>query len=339
MPPLLPAPLFWTRHDRARATLSHCRIWIWWAPKSAPAQYVMTPTPQTPADPAAVHSTRQDPPFVEDDFANDGDPLVINLDGFEGPIDLLLTLARQQKVDLTKISLLALAEQYLAFIHRARVLRIEIAADYLVVAAWLAYLKSRLLLPKHESEDDEPTGEELAAALAFQLQRLEAMRNAGQALFANPLLERDFFLRGAAEGLPIVTHVTYDTKLHDVLQAYGAISSRGRVETLHIEQTDLYTIEEALQRLTRILGTMPDWTILQNHLPAELLGEQDIVRRSALAATFGASLELARDGYIELRQDQNFGPIYIRPMPGGRRSDLQMPKPATAPSDPEDAQS
>ncbi len=281
----------------------------------------MTSTSDTPAAPVTA-----DLAFVEDDAASrEADPLVLNLDGFEGPIDLLLTLARQQKVDLTKISLLALAEQYLAFIHQARVLRIEIAADYLVVAAWLAYLKSRLLLPKHDSEDEEPTGEELAAALAFQLQRLEAMRNAGQALFANPLLERDFFMRGAAEGLPVTTHVTYDTKLYDLLEAYGAISSRGKVETLHIEQTTLYTIEDALLRLTRILGTMPDWTVLQDHLPAELLGEKDIVRRSALAATFGASLELVRDGHLELRQDQNFGPIYIRPLPAGRPSDSEMP--------------
>ena len=257
--------------------------------------------------------------FVEDDRVHESDPLVINLDGFEGPIDLLLTLARQQKVDLTKISLLALAEQYLAFIHHARFLRIEIAADYLVVAAWLAYLKSRLLLPKHDAEDEEPTGEELAAALAFQLQRLEAMRNAGQALFANPLLDRDFFMRGAAEGVPVVTHVTYDTKLYDLLKAYGAIRSRAKVETLHIEQSELYSIEDALQRMSHILGDLPDWTVLQTYLPPELLGGSDLVRRSALAATFGASLELARDGHIELRQDRNFGPIYIRRLPADRR--------------------
>ena len=252
-----------------------------------------------------------------DDFADAEDrpraeQLVLDLDGFEGPIDLLLTLAREQKVDLTKISLLALAEQYLAFIHRARVMQIEVAADYLVVAAWLAYLKSRLLLPKQAGDDEEPTGEELAAALAFQLQRLEAMRNAGEALFAAPLLDRDVFFRAGAEGLPVDTRVVYDTKLYDLLTAYGAIQSRAKPEALHIEPTKLYTIDDALQRLLGILGDLPDWSTLMSYLPPEILGADPLMRRSAVAATFGATLELVRDGHAEVRQEQSFGPIYLR---------------------------
>lgn len=250
--------------------------------------------------------------FTEAEERPAAEQLVLDLDGFEGPIDLLLTLAREQKVDLTKISLLALADQYIAFIHRARVMQIEVAADYLVVAAWLAYLKSRLLLPKQADDDEEPTGEELAAALAFQLQRLEAMRNAGEALFSGSLLNRDVFFRAGAEGLPVDTRVVYDTKLYDLLSAYGAIQSRSKPEALHIERTKLYTIDDALQRLMGILGELPDWSTLMSFLPPELVGADPMMRRSAVAATFGATLELVRNGTAEVRQDQTFGPIYLR---------------------------
>ena len=207
--------------------------------------------------------------FEEDQTpaTSDEAALVLNLDGFEGPIDLLLTLARDQKVDLTRISILALAEQYLAFIQEARRLRLELAADYLVMAAWLAYLKSRLLLPEPESGDDEPTGEEMAAALQFQLQRLEAMRDAGHKLFAGDLLGREVFPRGAPEGFGTITYAHYTLSLFELLQGYGAIQRRGKVEPLHIAPPDLYSMDDALERLSRSLGNIGDWTTLNNFLP------------------------------------------------------------------------
>ena len=243
--------------------------------------------------------------------------LVLNLDGFEGPIDVLLTLARDQKVDLTKISILDLAEQYLVFVNEARRLRLELAADYLVMAAWLAYLKSRLLLPA-DAEDEEPSGEEMAAALAFQLQRLEAIREAGEALFRRALLDRDVFGRGAPEGVRVVTRSIYETTLFELLQAYGAIQRRGKAEPLRIEQMELYTMDEALERLERALGALPDWSVLMSFLPEGLKG---LKRRSAIAATFLASLELARSGRMQLRQDGRFGTIYVRRNPAPAAAD------------------
>ncbi len=235
--------------------------------------------------------------------------LVLDLDGFEGPIDLLLTLAREQKVDLTKISILALAEQYLDFIQQARRLRLEIAADYLVVAAWLAYLKSRLLLPVGKDDEDEPTGEELAAALAFQLRRLEAMRDAGQKLCARPRLGLDIFQRATPEAVEVVSRPCYIDTLYDLLRAYGQLKSRGKAETLQIEAMELYSIDLALQRLSEMLGAIPKWATFDSFLPD---GLQGLMRSSAVAATFAASLELVRSGRAELRQEQDFGPIYLR---------------------------
>lgn len=234
--------------------------------------------------------------------------LVLDLDGFEGPIDVLLTLARDQKVDLTKISILELADQYLVFVNEARRLRLELAADYLVMAAWLAYLKSRLLLPTDE-EGEEPTGEEMAAALAFQLQRLEAIREAGENLFRRALLGRDVFGRGAPEGVHVITRSVYEASLYDMLQAYGAIQRRGKAEPLRIDQMELFSMDEALERLERALGALPDWATLSSFLPEGLKG---LKRRSAIAATFLASLELARSGRMQMRQDGRFGPIYVR---------------------------
>ena len=242
--------------------------------------------------------------------APEGGALVLNLDGFEGPIDLLLILSRDQKVDLTKISILALAEQYLSFIQQARRLQLELAADYLVMAAWLAYLKSRLLLPKPETNDEEPTGEEMAAALQFQLQRLEAMRNAGRKLFAGDLLGREVFARGQPEGFGTITHAHYTVSLFELLQGYGAIQRRGKVETLQIDPPDLYSMDEALARLNRSLGTIADWTTLNNFLPEGL--DNSLLRRSAMASMLTASLELVRSGQLSVRQDRVFGPIYVR---------------------------
>ncbi len=267
---------------------------------------------------AAADSFEQPvPDYAQADaLAADGElgaELIVRLDGFEGPIDLLLTLARDQKVDLTKISILGLAEQYLAFIEEARRLRLEIAADYLVMAAWLAYLKSRLLLPASE-DDDELSGAELAAALSYQLQRLEAMRTAAETLFARPLLGRDVFARGAPEGVRVTTRSVYDATLFELLQAYGTTQRRRKPAPLRIEQMELFSMDDALGRLTRVLGRVPDWSALSSFLPEGI--DDDLVRRSAVAATFAASLELVRDGKAEIRQDRLFGPIMFRSRAG-----------------------
>jgi segregation and condensation protein A len=252
--------------------------------------------------------------FEQDPPPGTGEPteLVVDLGGYEGPIDVLLTLAREQKVDLTRISILRLADQYLAFIAAARRLRLEIAADYLVMAAWLAYLKSRLLLPE-PSQDDEPSGPELAAALSHQLQRLEAMQQAGARLMAMPQLGRDVFARGAPEGIPVTRHMVYDATLYELLKAYGDGRARADAAVLRIEPAELYSVDDALQRLSRYLGRLPDWRMMASFLPPDLrLG---LVRRSAIAATFVASLELVREGRLQLRQDKLFGPIYLRSPP------------------------
>jgi segregation and condensation protein A len=235
--------------------------------------------------------------------------LVLDLDGYEGPIDLLLSLAREQKVDLAKISILELAGQYLGFIERQRELCLEIAADYLVIAAWLAYLKSCLLLPQPQ-QPDEPDAAEFAAALGHRLKLLEAMQIAGRRLMAQPLLGRDIFLRGAAEGLATVTVPVWRLDLYELLRAYGNGRQRGSVAVLAIEPSKFHSMDEALQRFARYLGRVPDWSELSRFLPDARGSEQ--LRRSALAATFAAALELARDGRVELRQDRAFGPIFLR---------------------------
>ena len=256
---------------------------------------------------------------LQEDDASDY-ALVVNLEGFEGPLDLLLALARDQTVDLTKISVLALADQYLEFIHSARKLRLEIAADYLVMAAWLAYLKSKLLLPK-EVNEDEPTAAEMAAALQYQLQRIEAMRTAAETLFARPLLGRDVFDRGAPEGIRVITNAVYEASLFEMLDAYGAISRRGKAETLTIQQLELFSMDDALGRLCGILGTSQEWATLLSFLPEGL--HEGLPKRAAIAATFAASLELVRDGHAQIRQDGRFGPIFFR-----RRPDDDLPTPA-----------
>jgi len=238
--------------------------------------------------------------------------LVVDLEGYEGPIDVLLTLAREQKVDLTKISILRLADQYLAFIAAARSLKLEIAADYLVMAAWLAYLKSRLLLPQPPGQG-EPSADELVAALAHRLQRLEAMQQAGSQLFARPLLGRDVFRRGAPEGLPRKFIPLYDTSIYELLKAYGTGRERHDASVLQIAPAELYSMDDALQRLSRVVGHVPEWRTLMSFLPARL-GDA-LVRRSAIASTFAASLELVRSGKIQLRQEIAFGPIYLRSPP------------------------
>lgn len=242
------------------------------------------------------------------------DSLVLDLGAYEGPIDMLLTLAREQKVDLTKISILRLAEQYLQYIAEARRMRIEIAADYLVMAAWLAYLKSRLLLPEPEVQSEEPSGEELAAALAFQLRRLEAMQQAGGRLMARPLLGRDVFARGTPEGLKQVTRPVYEATLYELLKAYGEGRRRTMPAILEIRATELFSMDDVLARFQGFIGTVTEWRSLAAFLPPNLRG--GIVERSAIAATFAATLELVRSGRLQLRQDFAFGPIYLRSPPG-----------------------
>ncbi len=253
-----------------------------------------------------------DQPFEDEhpDYEFDSaDRLLLDIEGFEGPIDVLLTLARDQKVDLTRISILALAEQYLDFITRARKLRLELAADYLVMAAWLAYLKSRLLIPAPPG-DDEPSGAEMAAILAFQLQRLEAMKKVGAQLFERTQLGQSFFKRGDPEPLKIENHVTFEVSLYDILRAYGRQHARQEGSTLHIAPTELYSIEDALIRLRSLVGNVPDWTVLAHFLPTGL--KDKLLRRSALASTFVATLELARNGRIEIQQNAPYAPVYIR---------------------------
>jgi len=243
------------------------------------------------------------------------DALVLALDGFEGPIDLLLTLARDQKVDLAKISILALAEQYLEFVQRARDLRLELAADYLVMAAWLAYLKSRLLLPPPADEEGEENPAELAARLAFQLQRLEAMQNAAKKLFERHRLGLDFFARGMPERLKVANRPVYEANLLDLMRAYGDMRSRQDIGgQLRIMPTRLVSMEQAARRLRAILGDIPDWQTLEGFVPFE--SDDPLLRRSAMASTFAASLELTKEGLVEIRQTDTFSTIYMRAKPG-----------------------
>ncbi len=258
---------------------------------------------------------------------------VVSLEGFEGPIDLLLMLAREQKVDLAHISILALADQYLAFVAEARKRDLELAADYLVMAAWLAYLKSKLLLPKEES-GEEPSGEEMAAALAFQLRRLESMREAGAKLMARPRLGYGFYARGAPEPIAPSLRTVIDLSLYELLKAYGDSRRRGGHGVLHIEAFEIFTVEDALERLRAVVGHVPDWEVLWRYLPRNVRG--GLVWRSAISSTFTASLELARQGRIRIRQDSAFGPIYMKtaepvPAPESAPESAHESAPETAP--------
>jgi len=233
--------------------------------------------------------------------------LTLELDGWEGPLDLLLSLARAQKVDLREISILALVEQYLTFIADARALRLEIAADYLVMAAWLAYLKSCLLLPRDESA--EPGPEELALRLQLRLQRLNAMREAGARLIARDRTGRDVFTRGAPEGLRIVRKPLWGAELFDLIAAYGALRARAEPAVHIVRHRMVMTLDEALARVTRMVGERLDWTELSAFLPAS---PDPAYRRSALASSFVALLELARTGKIEIDQRHAFAPLMVR---------------------------
>ncbi|MEM7178649.1 MAG: ScpA family protein [Pseudomonadota bacterium] len=249
-----------------------------------------------------------------DQAAIEAETLLINVDGFEGPLDLLLTLARTQKVDIRKVSILQLAEQYLAFVTEAQKLRIELAADYLVMAAWLAFLKSRLLLPP-PLPDDEPSGEELAARLAFQLERLEAMRKVAAQLMARDQLDRDFFARGMTETVTVKRETTWKASLSDLLKAYARVRTREEYKPLQVDRSALWGIDQAMERLKSVIGEALDWTDIAGYLPDGFRMEPK-KRRSALASTFVASLELARRGEVELRQERPFAPIFLRKRAG-----------------------
>jgi segregation and condensation protein A len=246
-------------------------------------------------------------PFEEAPAVAEADRLTLDLDGWEGPLDLLLTLARAQKVDLATISILALVEQYLAFIADAKKLKLEIAADYLVMAAWLAYLKSCLLLPKDPEVD--PTPEELALRLTLRLQRLGAMREAGARLMGRDRLGRDVFGRGAPEGLRLVRKAAWQVELYDLISAYGIIRARSEPAFHVVSRRPVMTLEEALHRIERLVGSRIGWTEIESFLPETQDGEY---RRSALASSFVATLELARQGKIEIDQKSPFAPLYVR---------------------------
>jgi len=245
---------------------------------------------------------------------------LVDLDGFEGPLDLLLELARRQKVDLHRISVLALAEQYLAFVEQARRVRLELAADYLVMAAWLAYLKSRLLLPE-PPKTDEPDAADLAAALAFRLRRLEAIRTAAEKLINRPRLGRDLFERGAPEGVSVVSRPRFEASLFDLLSAYAQQRQKQALSRVTLRQRVVWSIAEARETLERLAGVALDWTVLDDYLLQYCVTPE--MRKTVRASTFSASLEMVREGLISLRQDKAFAPIWVKqgPPPAPSHSD------------------
>ncbi|HEU5067635.1 MAG TPA: ScpA family protein [Sphingomicrobium sp.] len=238
---------------------------------------------------------------------NEPDELNLSLDGWEGPLDLLLELARSQKVDLAQISILALVEQYLAYLAEARALKLEIAADYLVMAAWLAYLKSCLLLPK--DPEAEPSPEELAFRLQMRLRRLDAMREAGARLLGRDRIGRDVFVRGAPEGLRLVRKSAWQVSAFDLFAAYGAIKARTQPPMHVVHPRAVMTLEEAIDRVSHMLGFALDWVSLESFLPQT---DDPQFRRSSIASSFLAALELARRGRLDLAQEEAFAPIMIK---------------------------
>jgi len=257
--------------------------------------------------------------MADEDFEEDklsvadrlaAEALIVDVDGYEGPLDLLLTMARTQKVDLMKVSVLQLAKQYLAFVEKARALRIELAADYLVMAAWLAFLKSRLLLPPDPTEEG-PSGEELAAHLAFQLERLAAMRDVAARLMARDQLGRDFFARGITEDVTRVRKVTYTATLLDLMQGYARIRTKDEFRPFVMDREHIHTMEQSLDRMRKLIGFAGRWTDIATYLPEGWKVDR-MARRSAHAATFAAALQLAKEGLVEVRQAETYAPIELR---------------------------
>ena len=237
----------------------------------------------------------------------DPDTLTIDIDGWEGPLDLLLALARAQKVDLRQLSILDLVQQYLDYVEQAQALKLELAADYLVMAAWLAFLKSALLLPR--DPEQEPSPEELALRLQLRLERLQAMREAGARLMARDRLGRDVFGRAAPEGLRTVRKALWQAEIYDLIAAYGRVSARTRPVMHIVADRPVMTLEAAIERVSRLIGETIDWSSIESFLPA---GASGVFRKSALASSFLAALELARQGRIELRQKSAFAPLYLK---------------------------
>lgn len=235
------------------------------------------------------------------------DTLNLDLDGWEGPLDLLLALARHQKVDLREISILALVDQYLHYVEQAKTLQLELAADYLVMAAWLAYLKSALLLPRDPAIEPDP--DELALRLQLRLERLNAMREGGARLMARDRIGRDVFQRGAPEGLRTVRKSLWQAELYDLIAAYGRITARTRPVMHVVADRHVMTLEAALERVSRLLGLVVEWGTIESFLPDTA---SEAFRRSALASSFVAALELARQGRVQLRQSAPFAPLYLR---------------------------
>lgn len=235
------------------------------------------------------------------------DELTLSLDGWEGPLDLLLNLARAQKVDLAQISILQLVEQYLAYLAEARALKLEIAADYLVMAAWLAYLKSCLLLPKDPEQDPSP--HEIALRLQMRLQRLDAMREAGARLLGRDRIGRDVFLRGAPQGLRLIRKAAWQVRDFDLFAAYGAVRARTQPAMHVVHARAVMTLDEAIERVSKMIGMAIEWTFLESFLPQS---QDPQFRRSALASSFLAALELARRGRLDIAQDEAFAPIKLK---------------------------
>ncbi|MBX9741533.1 MAG: segregation/condensation protein A [Beijerinckiaceae bacterium] len=246
---------------------------------------------------------------VEIDKADAEPSFLVDVDGFEGPLDLLLELARRQKVDLHKISVLALAEQYLAFVEEARRVRLELAADYLVMAAWLAYLKSRLLLPE-PPKGDEPAAADLAAALAHRLRRLEQIRKAAEQLVNRPRLGRDMFLRGRPEGVSVVRHSQFQASLYDLLSAYAQQRQIQALSRVTLKRRVVWSLAEAREALERLAGAISEWTVMDEYLIEYCVTPE--LRRTVRASSFSASLEMVREGRIDIRQDRPFAPIWVR---------------------------
>ena len=260
-----------------------------------------------------------------DDAADEGEGLILDIAGYEGPLHLLLELGRQQKVDIARISILELAEQYLSFIKNAENLRIELAADYLVMAAWLAYLKSRLILPRDEDETVMPEADELAAHLAFRLQRLEAMRRASEGLMRLPKAGQQVFVRGNPEGLRSRTTPLWEATLFDILEAYGTSRSKAVIRNQKMPSPLVMSLEDARTRLRRSLGavtnSITEWTALDSLLPIREELPEDIPKQSIRASSLVAGLELAKLGEIEIRQTGTFTPIFVRGTDGSNRTD------------------
>jgi segregation and condensation protein A len=244
---------------------------------------------------------------IASDQPDDTSKLYIEVDGWEGPLDLLLDLARRQKVDLRQISILALVDQYLTYIDEAEALKLELAADYLVMAAWLAYLKSAMLLPKDEQEDPSP--EELALRLQLRLARLGAMREAAAQLMGRDRIGRDIFTRGAPEGLRIDRKVQWTCDSFALIQAYGQVKARTAPKIYHVSDRPVMTLDSALERVSAMLGVTLEWMDLRDFLPPHAGPE---LRKSALASSFVAALELARTGRAEIEQEECFGAMRLR---------------------------